>query len=253
MRRCRIPLECDENTPVHGEHTQGVMKTLMNTKFCIDLVHGATPVAKSPYRLAPSEMQELELNKLTVKNRYPLPRIDDLVDQLQGACHFSKIDLRSGYHQLRVHEDAIPKISFRLRYGHFESTVMHFGLTNAPAVFMDLMNRVGKPYLGSVGELRKEKLYAKVSKCEFWLEEVHFLGHMVNHVDPSKSEAVRNGMIILRIVRLTKLAHFLAIQEDFTKMWKLATIYIDEIITRNGILGDDQHRFEMDDLPRDFV
>ncbi|GJV12772.1 reverse transcriptase domain-containing protein [Tanacetum coccineum] len=163
-----------------------------------------------------------ELNKLTVKNRYPLPRIDDLFDQLQGSCYFSKIDLRSGYHQLRVHEDDIPKTAFRTRYGHFEFTVMPFGLTNAPAVFMDLMNRVCKLYLdkfvivfiddiliysktkedhevhlGLVLELlRKEKLYAKFSKCEFWLQEVHFLGHVVNqngiHVDPSKIEAVKN-------------------------------------------------------------
>ncbi|GJT87452.1 putative reverse transcriptase domain-containing protein [Tanacetum coccineum] len=148
-----------------------------------------------------------ELNKLTVKNRYPLPRIDDLFDQLRGACPFLKIDFWSGYHQLRVHEDAIPKTAFRTRYGHFESTVMPFGLTNAPAVFMDLMNRVCKPYLGRfvivfiddiltyskskeehevhlklvLESLRKEKLYAKFSKCEFWLEEVHFLGHVVNH------------------------------------------------------------------------
>ncbi|GKB46681.1 putative reverse transcriptase domain-containing protein [Tanacetum coccineum] len=125
-----------------------------------------------------------------LKNRYPLPRIDDLFDQLRGACPFLKIDFRSGYHQLRVHEDAIPKTAFRTRYGHFESTVMPFGLTNAPAVFMDLMNRVCKPYLGRfvivfiddilayskskeehevhlklvLESLRKEKLYAKFSK-----------------------------------------------------------------------------------------
>ncbi|GJV75707.1 putative reverse transcriptase domain-containing protein [Tanacetum coccineum] len=181
-------------------------------EFRIDLVPGATPIAKSPYRLAPSEMQELsgqlqelqdtnwKLNKLTVKNRYPLPRIDDLFDQLQGSRFFSKIDLRSGYHQLRVHEDDIPKTAFRTRYGHFEFTVMPFGLTNAPAVFMDLMNRTKEDHevhLGLVLELlRKEKLYAKFSKCEFWLQEVHFLGHVVNqngiHVDPSKIEAVKN-------------------------------------------------------------
>ncbi|GKD88181.1 putative reverse transcriptase domain-containing protein [Tanacetum coccineum] len=163
-----------------------------------------------------------ELNKLTIKNRYPLPRIDDLFDQLQGSQYFSKIDLRSGYHQLRVHEDAIPKTTFRTRYGHFEITVMPFGLTNAPAVFMDLMNRVCRPYLdkfvivfiddillypktrkehevhlGLVLELLKEeKLYAMFSKCEFWLREVKFLGHVINgdgiHVDPSKIEAVKN-------------------------------------------------------------
>ncbi|GJS24938.1 putative reverse transcriptase domain-containing protein [Tanacetum coccineum] len=191
-------------------------------EFRIDLVPGATPVVKSPYRLAPSEMQELELNKITIKNHYPLPRINDLFDQLQGVCYFSKIDLRSGYHQLRVHEDDIPKIAFRMRYGHFEFTVIPFGLTNAPTVFMDLMNRVCKPYLDKfvivfiddiliysktkeehevhlklvLELLRKEKLYAKFSKCEFLLQEVHFLGHVVNQsgilIDPSKIEAVKN-------------------------------------------------------------
>ncbi|GJU66860.1 putative reverse transcriptase domain-containing protein [Tanacetum coccineum] len=160
-----------------------------------------------------------ELYKLTVKNRYPLPRIDDLFDQLQGSHFFSKIDLRPGYHQLRVHEDDIPKTAFKTRYGHFEFTVMPFGLTNAPTVFMDLMNRVCKPYLDKfvivfiddiliyskskeehevhlrlvLELLRNEKLYAKFSKCEFWLQEVHFLSHVVNqngiHVDPSKIEA----------------------------------------------------------------
>ncbi|GKE09386.1 putative reverse transcriptase domain-containing protein, partial [Tanacetum coccineum] len=112
-------------------------------EFRIDLIPGAAPVARAPYRLAPSEMKEL----LTLKNRYPLPRIDDLFDQLQGSNVYSKVDLRSGYHQLRVREEYIPKTAFKTRYGHYESQVMPFGLTNAPAIFMDLMKRVCKPYL----------------------------------------------------------------------------------------------------------
>ncbi|GJX92340.1 putative reverse transcriptase domain-containing protein [Tanacetum coccineum] len=144
-----------------------------------------------------------ELNKLTIKNRYPLPRIDDLFDQLQGSSVYSKIDLRSGYHQLRVRDKDIPKTAFRTRYGHYEFQVMPFGLTNAPAVFMDLMNRVCKPYLDKfvivfiddiliyscnkeehadllriiLELLKKEKLYAKFSKCDFWISIVQFLGH----------------------------------------------------------------------------
>ncbi|GKD99667.1 putative reverse transcriptase domain-containing protein [Tanacetum coccineum] len=139
-----------------------------------------------------------ELNKLTVNNRYPLPRIDDLFDQLQGSSIYSKIDIRSGYHQLRVRKEAIPKTAFRTRYGHYEFQVMPFGLTNAPAVFMDLMNRVCKPYLDKfvivfiddiviysknkkehekhlkaiLELLKKEELYAKFSKCEFWLPKI---------------------------------------------------------------------------------
>ncbi|GKA07950.1 putative reverse transcriptase domain-containing protein [Tanacetum coccineum] len=163
-----------------------------------------------------------ELNKLTVKNRYPLLRIDDLFDQLQGSSVYLKIDLRSDYHQLRVRDEDIPKTAFRTRYGHYEFQVMPFGLTNAPVVFMDLMNRVCKPYLEKfiivfiddiliysrnkeehanhlkiiLELLKKEKLYAKFSKCDFWIYMVQFLGHLIDsqglHVDPAKIEAVKN-------------------------------------------------------------
>ncbi|KAA0051309.1 ty3-gypsy retrotransposon protein [Cucumis melo var. makuwa] len=161
-----------------------------------------------------------ELNKVTVKNRYPLPRIDDLFDQLQGATVFSKIDLRSGYHQLRIKDGDVPKTTFRSRYGHYEFIVMSFRLTNAPTVFMDLMNRVFREFLDTfvivfiddiliyskteaeheehlrmvLQTLRDNKLYAKFSKCEFWLKQVSFLGHVVSKtgvsVDTAKIEAV---------------------------------------------------------------
>ncbi|GKA53094.1 putative reverse transcriptase domain-containing protein [Tanacetum coccineum] len=191
---------------VFPEDLSGLPPT-RQVEFQIDLMPGAAPVARAPYRLAPSEMKELsipcavttgELNKLTVKNHYPLPRIDDLFDQLQGSNVYSKIDLRSGYHQLRVREEDILKTAFRTRYGHYEFQVMPFGLTNAPAVFMDLMNRVCKPYLDKfvivfiddiliysknkkeheehlkaiLELLKKEELYAKFSKCEFWIPKL---------------------------------------------------------------------------------
>nr|GFA74851.1 putative reverse transcriptase domain-containing protein [Tanacetum cinerariifolium] len=163
-----------------------------------------------------------ELNKLTVKNRYLLPRIDDLFDQLQGSSIYSKINLRSGYHQLRVREEDIPMTAFRTRYGHYEFQVMSFGLTNAPAIFMDLMNLVCKPYLDKFvivfiddiliysknkqehGEhlklilelLKKEKLYAKFSKCDFWIPRVQFLGHVIDsqgiHMDPAKIKSIKD-------------------------------------------------------------
>ena len=147
-----------------------------------------------------------QLNKMTVKNKYPLPRIDDLFNQLKGASVFSKIDLRSGYHQLRIKDTDVHKTTFRTWYGHYEFLVMPFGLTNALATFMDLMNLVFRPYVDQffvvfiddilvyskdwenhdmqlrvvLETLRKERLYAKLTKCEFWLREVSFLGHIVS-------------------------------------------------------------------------
>jgi len=161
-----------------------------------------------------------QLNKLTIKNKYPLPRIDDLMDQLHGAAVFSKIDLRSGYHQIRVKSGDVQKTAFRSRYGHYEYVVMPFSVTNAPALFMDYMNRIFRPFLDKfvvvfiddiliysrtheehaehlrtvLGILREKQLYAKLSKCEFWMTTVQFLGHVITaqgiSVDPSKVEAV---------------------------------------------------------------
>ncbi|GJT25312.1 putative reverse transcriptase domain-containing protein [Tanacetum coccineum] len=286
---------------------------IRQVEFQIDLIPGATPVARAPYRLAPSEMQELsnqlqelsdrgfiqpstspwgapvlfvkkkdgsfrmcidyqELNKLTVKNRYPLPRIDDLFDQLQGSSVYSKIDLRSGYHQLRVRDEDIPKTAFRTRYEHYEFQVMPFGLTNAPAVFMDLMNRVCKPYLDKfvivfiddiliysrneeehanhlriiLELLKKEKLYAKFSKCDFWIRIVQFLGHLIDsqglHVDPAKIEAVKNWA---SPTTPTEVRQFLGLAgyyrrfiKDFSKIAKSLT----ELTQKNKkyIWGEDQ-------------
>nr|GFB12067.1 putative reverse transcriptase domain-containing protein [Tanacetum cinerariifolium] len=178
-------------------------------EFTIELIPGAQPISK-----------DSELNHITVRNRYPLPRIDALFDQLQGAKFFSKIDLRSCYHQLRVKERDVSKTTFRTRYGHYEFLVMPFGLTNAPAVFIDLMNRVFHEYLDKfvivfiddilvysktkeehedhlrivLEILRQKKLYAKFSKCDFWLGKVAFLGHIVSAdgitMDPAKVEAI---------------------------------------------------------------
>jgi hypothetical protein len=161
-----------------------------------------------------------QLNRVTIKNKYPLSRIDDLFDKLRGAKFFSKIDLRSGYHQPRIKDEDVQKTAFRTRYGHYEFLVMPFGLTNAPAVFMDLMHRVFKPYLDrfiivfiddiliysktqtdheqhlriTLQTLKEHELYAKINKCEFWIDEVKFLGHVVNQggiaVDPSKVDAI---------------------------------------------------------------
>ncbi|XP_027932767.1 uncharacterized protein LOC114188377 [Vigna unguiculata] len=164
-------------------------------EFSIDLVLGTGPVSMAPYRMAPAELcvDYRQLNKMTIKNKYPLPRIDDLMDQLNGSSMFSKIDLRSGYHQILVKADDVQKTAFRSRYGHYEYVVMPFGVTNASAVFMDYMNRIFRPFVDMfvvvfiddiliysrtqeehaehlrlvLGVLREKQLYAKLSKCEF--------------------------------------------------------------------------------------
>jgi hypothetical protein len=162
------------------------------------------------------------LNEVTIKNKYPLPRIEGLFDQMKGASVFAKIDLRSGYHQLKIRESDIPKTAFCTRYGLYKYTVMSFELTNALAYFMYLMNKVFMEYLDRfvvvfiddilvfsrtmeeheehlrlvLEKLRSNQLYAKFSKCEFWITEVAFLGHIISaggvSVDPGKAKDVLN-------------------------------------------------------------
>ena len=185
-----------------------------------------------------------ELNKVTIRNQYPLPRIDDLFYQLQGARIFSKIDMKSGYHQLKIRSEDVPKTAFKTRYGHYEFLVMPFGLTNALVVFMDLMNRIFQPYLdqfvivfiddiliysGSKEDheehlrvvlqiLRENQLYAKFSKCQFWLDSVAFLGHVISaegvYVDPQKIEAIVNGKPPTNV---TAIRSFLGLAEYYRK------------------------------------
>jgi hypothetical protein len=230
-------------------------------EFVIELMPGAGPVAKSPYRMSSEELDELKkqlkklleqgfvrpsaspwgspvlfvekkngtkrmcidyrtLNSMTIKNKYPLLRIEDLLDRLKKAKFFSKIDLRSGYHQMKIREQDIPKTAFTTRYGLYEFVVVSFRLTNAPAYFMNLMNKVFMEELDKfvvvfiddiliysetseeheghmrivLERLRQQKLYAKFSKCEFWMEKVAFLGHVLSTegiaVDLSKMESV---------------------------------------------------------------
>ena len=165
-------------------------------------------------------MDYRQLNKLTIKSKYPLPRIDDLMDQLHGASVFSKIDLRLGYHQILVKAEDVEKTAFRSRYGHYEYVIMPFGVTNAPALFRDYLNRIFRPFLDNfvvvfiddiliysktheehaehlrimLGILREKQLFAKLSKCDFWMREVQFLGHVISSqgiaMDLAKVEVV---------------------------------------------------------------
>ncbi|WVZ80919.1 hypothetical protein U9M48_028353, partial [Paspalum notatum var. saurae] len=207
------------------------------------------------------------LNDVTIKNKYPLPRIDDLFDQLQGACVFSKIDLRSGYHQMKIRPSDIPKTAFITRFGLYEYTVMSFGLTNAPAYFMNLMNKVFMEYLDKfvvvfvddiliyskteeeheehlrlvLQKLRDHKLYAKLSKCEFWLDQVPFLGHIVSKggimVDPSKISSVMDWKVpeVVKEVRgfLGLAGYYRRFIESFSSIAKPMTSLLEKGVPFN--------------------
>ena len=202
------------------------------------------------------------LNEVTIKNKYPLPRIDDLFDQLRGAYVFSKIDLRSGYHQLKIRNSDIPKTTFTTQYGLYEYTVMSFGLTNAPAYFMYLMNKVFMEFLDKfvvvfiddilifskteeehaehirlvLQKLREHKLYAKRSKCEFWLKEVSFLGHVVSNggiaVDPGKVQDVLNWKPPTKVSEIRSFlglaGYYRRFIEGFSKLAKPMTALLEK-------------------------
>jgi hypothetical protein len=197
------------------------------------------------------------MNEVTIKNKYPLPRIEDLFDQMKGANVFSKIDLRLGYHQLKIRESDIPKTAFRTIYGLYEYTVMSFGLTNAPTHFMYLMNKVFMEYLDKFIEvfiddilvfsrteeehevhlrlvlekLRAHQLYAKFSKCEFWITEVAFLGHIISvggvSVDPGKVKDILNWMPLTSVSEIRSflglVGYYRCFIKDFSKIAKLMT------------------------------
>ncbi|GKE04041.1 putative reverse transcriptase domain-containing protein, partial [Tanacetum coccineum] len=241
-------------------------------EFRINLIPGAAPVARMPYRLAPSEMKELSKHCKRCRRKVLFDRARRRGELRSCSSVYSKIDLRSGYHQLRIREEDIPITAFRTRYGHYEFQVMPFGLTNAPAVFMDLMNRVCKPYLDKFvivfiddiliysknkeehGEhlktilnlLRSEKLYAKFSKCDFWLDSVQFLGHVIDssgvHVDPAKIEAIKNWAAPTTPMEVRQFLGLAGYYRRFIKEFSLISKPLTKLTQKNKpfVWGDDE-------------
>ena len=206
------------------------------------------------------------LNKKTIKNHYLIPRVDELIDELHGAVYFSKIDLHSGYHQIRMRKEDVPKTTFRCHYGHFEFLVLSFGLTNAPTTFQSCMNHIFQKQLRKflliffddlliysksweenlqhieevLNILESESLFAKASKCEFRLEEILYLGHKISakgvSVDEEKVKAIREWQ---KPKTLTQLRGFLGLcsyyRQFVKKFSKLASPLID--LTKKGNFG----------------
>ncbi|GJV47002.1 putative reverse transcriptase domain-containing protein [Tanacetum coccineum] len=241
-------------------------------EFQIDLMPGAAPVARAPYRLAPSEMQELsdQLQELADRGF-----IRPSTSPWEAPVLFVKKkdeSFRMCYHQLRVRDEDIPKTAFKTIYGHYEFQVMSFGLTNAPAVFMDLMNRVCKPYMDKfvivfiddiliysrnkeehanhlriiLELLKKEKLYAKFSKCDFWINIVQFLGHVIDsqgiHVGPTKIEAVKNWASPSTPTEVRQLLGLAGYYQRFIKDFSKIAKSLTELTQKNKkyIWGEDQ-------------
>ena len=211
-----------------------------------------------------------QLNKMTIKNTYLFPRIDNLFDQLQKVSVFSKIDLKFGYHQLKIKESDVSKTIFRTRYGHYESLVMPFGLTNTPTTFVDLMNRVLHPYLDQflimfiddilvysknaeehafnlrivLQTLRERQLYVKFSKCEFWLNEVNFLGHIVFgngiFINPRNVEAIVNWECPKNVIEIRSFLGLVGYYRRFMENFSLIVVPLTRLARKDV-------KFEWDD------
>lgn len=221
------------------------------------------------------------LNKITVKNKYPLPLISDLLDQLQAAKVFSKIDLRSGYHQIRIAEEDISKTAFRTRYGHFEFLVLPFGLTNAPATFMHLMQKIFHPYLDKfvivylddilvysrseaeheqhlrkvLQVLRENKLYGKLSKCSFFQKEVEFLGHVVSdngvYMEKKKMEAIQEWPTPKSVQEIRQFLGLAGFYRKFIKDFSKISSSLTELLKKDVKFNwKEQHQQALDELKR---
>eukprot|EP00253_Pinus_taeda_P004481 PITA_04481 len=308
-----------EFTDVFPEEIPG-LPPRKNIDFTIELVPGAAPVSRAPYRMSVPELTELkmrlqelldknyirpnvspwgapvlfvkkkdgnlrmcidyrQLNKLTIKNKYPLPRIDELFDQVKGRTIFSKIDLRSGYHQIRIKDEDIAKTAFRTRYGHYEFVVLPFGLTNAPTTFMCLMNGIFHPYLDQfvlifiddiliysriieehhehlrvvLQTLREHQLYAKFSKCDFFKLEIQYQGHVITKdgiaVDPEKIKVIMEWPVPKDVADVRSFmglaGYYRRFVEDQDSEYQQLKLQIQQSAKR-----DSQQEYELDDAGR---
>ena len=225
-----------------------------------------------------------QINKVTMKNKYPLLRIEDLFVQLKEASVFSKIELRKGYYQLRVKDVDVLKTAFRTRYGHYEFLVMSFGLTNAPTAFMDLMNRVFHPYLDQfvvvfiddilvyskdaqepeqhlkivLQILREKKQFSKLSKCDFWLKEVSFLGHIVSaegiRVDPAKIKAIVSWKPPQNITKVRSFLGLVGYYRQFVKGFSVIASTLTKLLWKGvKFEWDDKCQLSFDQLKKILV
>jgi hypothetical protein len=221
------------------------------------------------------------LNKITIKNRYPLPRIDELLDRLDGATVFSKLDLMSGYHQIRIEEESIPKTAFRTRYGHYEYTVLPFGLSNAPATFMTLMNDIFKDVLDKfvlvylddilifsknekeheehlryvLQKLKEHRLFAKMTKCEFFKSSVQFLGHVASKdgvsVDPTKVKAIQEWPVPRNQSELRSFLGLATFYQKYAKRFSHTAAPLTELLKKESdFIWTPQHQLAFDQLKR---